>query len=341
MRSDYTRVYDVQFGGFVHVAKLGEGLYGCAILVRSLRDGKLYVRKEDLDCVPADGHRSNVIDSDEVRNAMHVGRLIDVPECKGWIRYADQRRNLSFGVSYWEYYFAGTLCDAPKRSMARNIMFPESWIFHWLSCMLDTILNAHIAGVTHRDAHMNNWFLTRKRDEEIPSIGLGDWGCSQVCDRLSGEEWFRFCRKDFVSVAAGIFEVFAEQPHSSRVRGLIKDIVRSLEHYQRPADFAELHKAMDYYPREACKAANTRERPTRAQEGLIPRQSKYEDNIYCPSSDSRAAYRAGEAQSKKFEVAKVEGRELKIHGAINSHFVAQRNGGWRQNPSSRPLFRIR
>lgn len=91
-----TILFEKSFGGgFAYVAFLGKGVFGCAMLVRSISDGKLYVRKEDLRC---DSHA--VLENDEVLNAIRASRVGTVPTCQGWVKYQSPCNGQGFGVSY-------------------------------------------------------------------------------------------------------------------------------------------------------------------------------------------------------------------------------------------------
>ena len=167
-------VFFQEGSGFFFLRYLGGGANGTAILVRSLRNGKLYVLKEDIDTEDEYSAERHM----EVSSANLVSHLPGVAKVCGWAKYEARPTDQSFGVSCWEYYNAGTLDDLYEASRLYEEYIPERWMCIFTISMLKTITDIHQRGLVHGDCNTRNWFLHRPSPKSDPVVVLGDFGMS-------------------------------------------------------------------------------------------------------------------------------------------------------------------
>ncbi|KAK5086017.1 hypothetical protein LTR70_007635 [Exophiala xenobiotica] len=222
--------------GFIFVKPLGEGVYGSASLVSCVKDGKYYIRKEDLR---TDERLDCRKPNQEVRNALLAGHIEGTAKVQGWANHQNARNGKKFTVTYWDYYTGGTLAELIARSRKARTTIPELWIAFWASEMLGIILDIHKAGVSHRDGHLNNWFLTSRDSNDLPLIGLGDFGLS----RRQGtcRDWLDTCRQDFEFIYHNIDSLL----EGRRDQTGLHDLVQNLRFYvRRSQDVRSLQQHM-------------------------------------------------------------------------------------------------
>lgn len=247
--------------GFVLVKPLGQGYYGSASLVLCVKDGKYYVRKEDLR---PDGYVDVGKPNLEVRNACRAGHIEGTAKVQGWANYQNDRNRTKFTVSYWDYYTGGTLAELIDRSREARTTIPELWIAFWAAEMLDIVLGIHKVGIAHQDGHLNNWFLTSRGASGLPLIGLGDFGISRR--RENCKDWLALCRKDFRFIYDNIDSLLDGRKHSE-----LHHLVQKLQHYVHHAQSVKyLHEYMEIISQSAAAMLrNGCRRPLERQQELF------------------------------------------------------------------------
>ncbi|KAK5941496.1 hypothetical protein PMZ80_006775 [Knufia obscura] len=222
--------------GFIWAKTLGQGAFGSASLVFCVRDGKYYVRKEDLTTSNCDARAPNR----EVQNARRVADVAGTAKVQGWAHYKVNGSGKTFRVSYWDYYTAGTVVELIDRSATARVKIPEAWICVFAANMLDIVLEIHGAGIVHRDGHLNNWFITSRNENGIPKVGLGDFGISKSQEECTDKEWLENCRIDYKDVYKNIACLLEGHPY-----GKLHDLVRDLKEYVQSAQSTTfLHEYM-------------------------------------------------------------------------------------------------
>lgn len=172
-------IYFDEGAGFVLVSSLGQGSYGKTSIVRSVKDNKLYVRKEELT---THEHNKSTGRNREVAHAMLAQHHPGVARVVGWANYEKYTKGPVFVVSYWQYYNAGTLVGLYETAVQYRIFVPERWVCLWLISMMSAVIDIHKAGLAHGDAKDQHWFLHRPGPGRHPVVVLGDFGTSYLQD---------------------------------------------------------------------------------------------------------------------------------------------------------------
>lgn len=194
-------VYFDEGQGYLLVRSVGSGADGSASLVRSVRNGKLYIRKEDTYFLAFYGETATFRESppDEIANARLVDNVNGVYHAHGWTKWVNRNRHRSYNVTYWKYYDLGALTPfntAFRRNNGRPV--PEEWCVTWLIRMSEILINVHDAGIVHHDCHGGNWLLETGMST-IPRIVLADFGrCERrPSDPYNPHAWIAACTSDF------------------------------------------------------------------------------------------------------------------------------------------------
>lgn len=144
------------------------------MIVKSLKDGRLCVRKES---VPYPRNPAHIIQSADVGAVQQIQQVLTVAKLLGWIEYHDEMRsNNAITATYWELYNAGTLDEIKEHIRRTNTPVSEKFLFSMLRQMLRAMLDTIKAGILHTDAHMGNWFLDLINGGKEVKLMLGDWG---------------------------------------------------------------------------------------------------------------------------------------------------------------------
>lgn len=193
--------------GFLLERHLGKAQFGSTSLVTSVNDGQLYVRKEEFTPTKTTLKDGSFRSVREVANALAVSHIDGVVKLKGWIQYINNTTGERFMVTYWNFCNAGTMHELFTQLKQNNIRISEVWVAQWFVTMVDTILALHSAGLTHNDAHQNNWFFHHHPDAQHPyEVILGDF---DQCKRKSEDsKWQRNCRQGFLFVLKDIIPFF-------------------------------------------------------------------------------------------------------------------------------------
>jgi len=313
--------------GFIFVKPLGEGAYGNAALVLCVGDGKYYVRKEELHTQFRDPHTA----VNEIQNARHVAHVSGTTKMNGWMNYVCRRSGRIFGVSYWDYYTAGTLSDIKNKSRKSGVLIPQQWICSWLAKMVEITLGIHKAGVCHRDGHTGNWFLTICNKHKLPEIGLGDFGLSTRHGPCK-QQWFRLCQEDFDSICQCVFSILPHRAGYSRIRGLVE---RMRDQVQHSTNEWRLHESMESIKDTANHILTQFNKLTLEQTRLV------EDGTPHNGILNRAGYwpyvhydRSMVKNFKSFLVAEAhDGKVIKLSGQpaeLAGKYSRSAHGGWTQ-----------
>lgn len=195
-------VYFKEGEGYLLVRSLAAGADGSASLVRSVQNGKLYVRKEDLALHrrPADPSLSSP--PSEMTNARAVRHVANVYKAHGWTRWVRKDDQQCFDVTYWKYYNLGSLSHFRHELQSDGLNIPENWIATFWIRMINALIDIHEGGLVHVDPHGGNWLLetdnTTEHPNRPPRIVLADFGRSnRRRPDISNATWARWCSADF------------------------------------------------------------------------------------------------------------------------------------------------
>lgn len=146
---------------------LGEGSFGKAYLVESLRDSSLSVIKQ-LDL----SHMSE----ETVRETLKEARVMEVLQHPNVIRfkevYKTKKNRLCIVMEYAEN---GDLQQKIKQQSSSGRLFSEQQILDWFTQMCLAIKHVHDRKIIHRDLKTPNIFLTKDN-----TIKVGDFGIAKV-----------------------------------------------------------------------------------------------------------------------------------------------------------------
>ena len=159
--------------GFLFVAELAKTGSSKVVLVKSLADGIVYVRKESM---PKSFTTEHTIQSKEVRVVKQIQHLGSIPRLIGWTEYQDEGISKVVNVSYWELCNGGTLAGLMRRMRDSRRPVPEKCLWSILGQMLRITLNTIRLGILNKDCHEHNWLLHLENDSRMPRVILGDWG---------------------------------------------------------------------------------------------------------------------------------------------------------------------
>lgn len=205
--SSQDAVYFREGSGYLFVKTLGEGVDGSAILVRSVADGKLYVRKEEFNYeeTPRANHNFSRTPPEETTNALQVQHIDGTYRPRGWTRWLNSPAGVGFSVTYWRHYDLGSLRGFASDCRHTGRPIPERWGAIWFVSMCDTMIQVQRAGLVHNDPHSGNW-LVERTDGGIPRVVLGDFGRSQTRAEVSSYAFKNHCVSDFEYITSSICE---------------------------------------------------------------------------------------------------------------------------------------
>jgi len=159
--------------GYIFVSKLAGSALAKVMLVRSLKDSKLYVRKESLSY---SWNPSQIIQSPDVNAMKQVQRVDDIATLLGWTEYQDEvRSNNVVTATYWQLYDCGTLEELKDRISENKEPVSEKFFLSLFHQMLRIMLESIRSGILHTDTHAGNWFLSLVNEDKIVRPVLGDW----------------------------------------------------------------------------------------------------------------------------------------------------------------------
>lgn len=165
------------------VSFLGAGHQGAAILVRSMINGKLYVRKRSRTA-----HKDGSSGANETTNAIphpNIPRL--VAQTPLWSSdCGTSSANSSITADLWAHCNGGNLRTLTTKYVTRNERVPELLIWQLMHQLLPTILYLHEQDIAHSDLTPDNIFVHWAMDTTTcptspstpPRFLLGDFGCS-------------------------------------------------------------------------------------------------------------------------------------------------------------------
>lgn len=185
--------------GYLFVKTLGQGQFGCASLVRSLHNGRLYVRKEELRLSEVySDHQARTQPSREAQLALKVKDIQNVYKLKGWVRHFSSAESKALEVSYWSLCNLGSMNGVYDAARKYGHRLPEPLLCQWLGSMLKTTIQVQQAGIIHRDGHEGNWLLHAENGRV--KVILGDFGCAKLREECTQQQWLSGCRSDFANI---------------------------------------------------------------------------------------------------------------------------------------------
>lgn len=195
-------VYFREGSGYLYVKTLGNGVDGSAVLVRSVADGKLYVRKEEFSYEDIPRFHTP---PEETTNALQVQNIRNTYRPHGWTRWVNSPARMAFNITYWQHYDLGSLRGFISDCRQTGRPIPERWGALWFVSMCDTMIRVQRAGVIHNDPHTGNW-LVQSTHSGIPEVFLGDFGRSERREELSSYAYKNHCTSDFEYITSAICE---------------------------------------------------------------------------------------------------------------------------------------
>jgi serine/threonine protein kinase len=168
--------------GYFHIGCLGTGKQGTASLVRSISDGKLYVRKAGeyiFDYYPSTDDWAPEVSN--YREHENINRLIS------YEHYYPGKTNLLQATLITEFCNGGNLFSFFDRYDGKGLKVPEALIWRFLQQMLTGVefLQKQTPKVVHCDIFPGNIFVNwpnPKKPVDPPNFYLADFGRSEVID---------------------------------------------------------------------------------------------------------------------------------------------------------------
>lgn len=169
--------------------KFTGGQNGVTLLVKSLVDGKLYVRKqfkEDSSLIPAE-----VSVYDHIPQAIAVPQLIFGYRCGKYRQLSGTSSRSSYDIwtLYFNYCNGGNLGMLLDRLRDGRSSISEVFIWHFLAELSRTVAGFHLPiaenpdglAVIHGDLHAGNVYLHwPSPDTILPNILVGDFGSAEM-----------------------------------------------------------------------------------------------------------------------------------------------------------------
>jgi len=194
--------------GYIFISRLDLTGLSKLMVVRSLEDGRLYVRKESH---PYLRDPSQIIQSAEVRAVKQIQHINAIPRLTGWTEYHDEvRSNNVITATLWELCDVGTFLDLQAYIGRTTEPVSAKLLFSLVRQMLRAMLDTMKTGVLHTDAHAANWFVSLVDGDKDLKVVLGDWGSwverpnleEHQPNELAGHQsarcalcqWYRLCQ---------------------------------------------------------------------------------------------------------------------------------------------------
>ena len=169
--------------GYLFVNNIGHPTNGEVQLVRSVADGRLYVRKKTYP-TPMDAN-STVTTCNEVklyRPHPNIPKLIDWAD--EVYRESDFDRRQRSTTSFWEYCNGGDLATLLAKACETETALPEAFFWKLLLELLTILDFLHFGcqpAICQGDFHAGNIFLHWEDDSTIlPAIKLVDFGLARI-----------------------------------------------------------------------------------------------------------------------------------------------------------------
>lgn len=146
---------------------LGEGSFGKAFLVESLKTRELLVLKQmDLSRMSS-SEKAQIIRESKILEAMKHPNIINFREV-----YRTKRGKLCIVMDFAEN---GDLSARIAESKRKNALLPEKQVLDWFTQICLALKHVHDRKILHRDLKCSNIFLTKDN-----TIKLGDFGIARV-----------------------------------------------------------------------------------------------------------------------------------------------------------------
>jgi len=146
---------------------LGEGSFGKAFLVESLKDHLFYVIKQmDLTRM-SEAEKKEMIREAKILEALIHPNIICFREV-----YRTKKGKLCIVMDYAE---GGDLAKKITEMQRKNALFSESQILDWFTQICLALKHVHDRKILHRDLKNQNIFITKDN-----TIKLGDFGIARI-----------------------------------------------------------------------------------------------------------------------------------------------------------------
>ena len=146
---------------------LGQGSFGKAFLVESLKDHQLYVIKQmDLTRM-SESEKKEMIREAKILEALVHPNIVCFREV-----YRTKKGKLCIVMDYAE---GGDLGKRISDNQKKGTFFPESQILDWFTQICLALKHVHDRKILHRDIKNQNIFLTKDN-----MVKLGDFGIARI-----------------------------------------------------------------------------------------------------------------------------------------------------------------
>lgn len=180
--------------GYLLVDGLSSGCYGDTMLVISLEDRQIYVRKvEHVQYFDP----TRLFQSEDVHNAVYHSKI---PKLETWQDHlfesvsddSSTADSLVLSSSTWTFCNGGTASDLYEDIESDGVFrIPEACLWKFLHNIVDILTHVHRSGIAHSDAHMGNWFLHwPEPDSVLPEVHLGDFGVATKFPTTNYQEFY-------------------------------------------------------------------------------------------------------------------------------------------------------
>lgn len=166
--------------GYIFVSFLGMGAQGAACLVRSIKTGKLCVRKAAY-LYPTDSPAAEWMNATyEHPNIPHVldAVMYGPPPPEAFLRPTNIQP-LPMLATYWDYKNGGDLAAAYDKYSSIGEIFPEILLLKLVHEMLQVTSHLRSNRVVQADLLPCNIFLDWPEGAQLPDFSLGDYGRSR------------------------------------------------------------------------------------------------------------------------------------------------------------------
>ena len=224
--------------GYLFVKYAGKSSEGQVMLVRSVADGQLYIRK-----VSWPNHDSGNPDqkADEVnlsRTHSSIPRVIESNYFGGMTN--DHKCKYTSLIS--QYCNGGDL-----RTFAFNIdrVLPPAFLWHLFERLLTVLHHLHYecpSPVAHRDVHPRNIFLHWEQHDNLPQVFLDDFGAAEVIKfpKPTGLAAFgmqRTVRHDYLLLERIVKDIVRRQQNLSRV--IPDNLLKLVERFNKTIEIGQ------------------------------------------------------------------------------------------------------
>lgn len=170
--------------GYIYINKLTKTHRSRLLIVKSLQDGLLYIRKESN---PRPIREDWQFQSPDVYNSRALVGLDSAVIPFGWAEYKVGFTDQIVCVSYYPLLRGSSIHDLRHILTEGEIKMPKSWIWSMLQDMLRAMIDSISRGVLHTDGHASNWLIEFGHDVLRPHFRLADWGEAELLATCNSE----------------------------------------------------------------------------------------------------------------------------------------------------------